>query len=275
MEEQPQPEFVVRPMGLGEVLDTGFNLARRHIRLLATVSAWGVVPGNALAAILGLFMGEVPTQVDSTAGMIAWFTGMGLAAIISGFGYVLASMAVTFACARLIDPTGDSHDLAAGALYRAALGRFWAAIVYGFILTMVAIPLVILFPLGIWIGVRWSMSWVALLIERQGPLSALGRSWGLTRGAWLHTFTVVLVQAIVVGALQSVVSGLFSMVGAGAGVVGGFGVSALFNALGNVVAGVLFMPLSLAISVVFFYELRARNEGFDLAQRARRMLSAR
>ena len=36
---------------------------------------------------------------------------------------------------------------------------------------------------------------------------------------------------------------------------------------------VLFTPFSIAIYTVLYYELRARNEGFDLTQRAHQLLS--
>ena len=51
MSEEPRNTgILIRPMGIGEVLDAGFSLGRNNFRLLVTIAAWGVIPGQALSA---------------------------------------------------------------------------------------------------------------------------------------------------------------------------------------------------------------------------------
>ena len=44
-------------------------------------------------------------------------------------------------------------------------------------------------PIGaIFLAVRWAVAMPALLLERRGPIGALGRSWNLVGGFWWKTF---------------------------------------------------------------------------------------
>lgn len=264
---------IIRPMGVGEVVDTGLRLARQNYRALVTLAAWVYVPLLVLSGIIDvLFLPSVPTTGASVftfrpAFALASFIG----GIIGGLAVLLVTLALIAACSRLVEtsPALDLRSiLAPGALLRLAFGHLGTAVLMGIVLAFAALTIFIP-PLFIFLFVRWSVAFVALVAERLGPLASLGRSWGLTRGSWWHTFGVLIVIAILeialeaaVGVVGLVISGVLTTV-AGNPVAGTI-VTSVFSTLFSI----LIVPLTTAILVVLYYELRARREGFDLAMRA-------
>jgi hypothetical protein len=239
-------------MGVGEVLDTGFRLARQNYRLLATTTAWAVAPAFVVGAILDLVV-RVP--------------GIGSIAIV--IGEWVATLALVFACAHLISPIGLFDELQPGPLYRSAGSRLLRTLVWGIVVGLISIPLLILFPLGIYVWTRWAVSWMSVVIEGDGPIQSLRRSWGLTRRAWWHTLGVIFVSGLIIGIASAVVSGIFGAIGAVLTLTGSAAIGGVFSIFGSSLATIFVTPFSIAISVVLYYELRARQEGFDLEAQAR------
>ncbi|MEA2642107.1 MAG: hypothetical protein QOF51_3501 [Chloroflexota bacterium] len=267
MYDQPEarqasaPGIVISPMGVGKVLDTGFNLARRNFRSLVTLGLWGLAPAS-------LFYG-IGTAVFNSGQRSASFIFLGVVAFAAYFvGQYLAYSVMALACGRLIVPTGGRDARDAGDLYWVAMTRIPAMIGFGLVVGLASIPLIIVFPLGIYVWNRWWLAWYAILIEGVGPIEALGRSWTLTRNAWWHTFFAVFATSIVSYVLAFI---LAIIVGAVGGIVT-FVVQAtvihvVISALTQLTTIVVY-PFAEAMPVVLYYELRARNEGFDLQQRA-------
>ena len=265
MQEERPAGIVISPMGIGEVLDTGFSLARRHYRLLVTITAWGAVPSYGLLALGGVFMapmsrGEPPTGVG--------VLGLAISIAAYGVGTMITAAALIVACGFLIAPTGDPAERSAAYLYGEVAGRLVTMVVLGVLVTIASIPLVIVFPLGVYVWVRWSVAWVAILFEHAGPVEALKRSWALTSGSWWHTAVVMFTSSLIVGILSSIVGGLFGGAGAVIELITGDHVlGAVLNAAGQGVGFVLIEAFAASILAVLYFELRARIEGFDLAQR--------
>jgi hypothetical protein len=238
-------------MGVGEVVDTGIRLARRNYRLLAMTTAYAVAPAFVLGAILNLVLGfTAPVTIVILIG--EWWGGL----------------ATITACSHLIVPSGDLDELRPSRLYHLARGRMWRSFLWVLVVVALAIPLTILFPLGIYLGVRWAQSWCAVVIEGDGPIQSLRRSWKLTRRAWWHSLGALFVSGVIFGLANVVVGGLFGAIGALVLVTGSVALGGLVSSLGGVVSAIFVAPFSVATYVVLYYELRARDEGFDLESRA-------
>ena len=257
--------LVISPMGIGEVLDAGFNLARRHYRWLVGVTAWGAVPSYALLA-LGSILTGMGTQESSSAA--AAVLGGGIATLCFAVGTTVTSAALIIACGRIIAPTGNPEEWTAGDLYGEAAGRIFAILRMGLLYLVTAIPLAIVFPLGVFVWVRWSVALVATLIEGTGARASLGRSWHLTKGSWWHTAIVVIGSSFIVGILSGMVGGLFGGGGALLGLLTGNKLlESVLSAAGQGLGFVLVEAFSVAILTVLYFELRARTEGYDLERR--------
>lgn len=254
--------IVIAPMGIGDALDTGFSLAKRHYRSLLAVSAWGAVPSYA-AVGLGSALGS-----GSRSSLVA----LSVVLIILGVvGLALMGVAVGIACARLIEPAEGQDGLDPAEIYSSAVMRLGPIVPFALVWVALAVPFVILLPLGIFIGGRWIMSFAVIALEPVGPLEALRRSWQMTRGSWWHTVTAMGAAQLITSIVTVVLAGIF---GAAAGIAGAVTGSQFLGTilaiLTNGIPAIAVQPFATAIMVVLYYELRARSEGFDLSQRVAR-----
>jgi hypothetical protein len=274
MEAQPPPGVVIAPMGIGQVLDGGFTLARRNFRLLATIAAWGLIPGYSLQVLLNL---GTYSGGPSGLGMLGGF-GAGL---ISWIASMLAGIAVITACSELVVPSGLGRPTT-GRSYREAVSRIPSYLLLGIVAALAMIPLVLLIvtiPLAIYIGIRWAPAWIAVVAERTGPIAALSRGWNLTHHSWWHTAMVLLLAGIALWIIEAVilgvvVGGTVAALGLAIGSERGLPLFAVLVTIGSSLVRVVVEPFGAAIGVVLYYELRARAEGFDLEQRMQQLVLA-
>ncbi len=274
MDERPTPGIVIGPMGIGEVVDRGITLARRNYRLLAMIAAWAVVPGYAIQAILTA--ATLSTLSSSSSGSLSAVgsavAGTGLGGLIAGIASAIASIALVVACGKLVDPKREPDVLTPGSVYSAATSRLVPLILLSLIYGATAIPLFIVFPLGVYVWVRWANAYVIVVLEKQGPIAALGRSWALTRSLWWHTAIVVVIAWVAVTFVEISMAGVLSLAIQGMAVVLEAPIiAAVLNAVVQAAVNVTVTPFSVAIAVVLYYELRARTEGYDLEQRMLRI----
>ena len=62
-----QTGIVIAPMGIGEVLDAGFTLARRNFRSLATTTAWGGYPAGTTVQPAGVLFPKLELPAAAPA----------------------------------------------------------------------------------------------------------------------------------------------------------------------------------------------------------------
>ncbi len=134
---------------------------------------------------------------------------------------------------------------------------------------------------AIWFSVRLSMAVPAVVLERQGPGQALGRSWRLVRNSSWRVLGILILTAIIVWVAAAILQLPFTILGAAisggsaspfpfvatSGPVQLFhpGIAALIlGAIGGVVAGAVTRPVSAGVTVLLYVDLRMRREGLDL-----------
>ncbi|HET6319038.1 MAG TPA: hypothetical protein VFG86_21500, partial [Chloroflexota bacterium] len=131
------------------------------------------------------------------------------------------------------------------------------------------------FGLLVYILGRWWMFIAAIVLERQGPIDGLRRSWQLTAGHWFRVVGILLVVSLIVGILGSVVTSVIQVpLTISAASRGEIGMSPVETALVygvSVVFQVLFTGMSGAVYGVLFNDLRNRREGADIAERLREL----
>jgi hypothetical protein len=126
--------------------------------------------------------------------------------------------------------------------------------------------LVILFGLGIWVGlllliipgimlmVRWSVAVPACVLEGTGPAASLGRSAALTKGhRWkiFGIFLLIWIGSIVFGALIGLIAYQLGLI---ANALSGFVWTALWTGYFN------------SVVVMVYHDLRVAKEGIDVNQ---------
>jgi hypothetical protein len=142
-----------------------------------------------------------------------------------------------------------------------------AAIAFG-ILTGIAA-----FWVTVWLSIMFSLSVPVVVLEHQGPVAALTRSWRLVRRSFWRVLGILLLAGIVVSVASFVLQLPFSLLEALAGGSGGvFGLTAsrsvaavIIGGVGSIVAGAVTRPISAGVTVLLYLDMRMRKEGLDLA----------
>jgi uncharacterized membrane protein len=244
---------MLRPLSVGEILDTSFSLYRRHFGALATVSL--VCTG--LPLVLRLF-------VEASGGL---FTHLTLA-LLYLLSLVVLSLVATGATVFIVSESYLGRPLSAReALVRATpyMGRILIAsllmaLVIGLGFVLMVIP-------GIILAVGLAVAIPAVVLESGRSASgALSRSWELTRGARWRIFGLGITLFVLLYVPVVAISGLVAvLIPRGAAV--GFGASSTATIVALAIGGVvqLFIyPLFYCVLTVTYYDLRVRKEGFDL-----------
>jgi len=236
---------VLRPLSVGEVLDTGFGLYRANFfPLLIVAVATRLVPD-----VLDIYTQQIGGfLVHPVLSMIWLVVGVALGAIgVAATTYIVSS-------AYLGGVMTPNEAL------RQASHRMWRIIALAFMTTVVVLAGFILFIVpGFILMSGLALSTTALILERLPSASgAMSRSWALTRGqrgkvfvTLLVTGLLFLVPLIVVGVLF----GILSLTGV---------VSTLIGQVVGALLGTFIYPLLYVVVIVLYYDMRVRKEGFDL-----------
>ena len=253
----------LRPLSIGEILDTAFQLYRRHFATVATIG----VLCTAIPMMLDVY-------VESSGGRVAH---IGLA-LFSALLLMLLNSVATAATVFVVSEGYLGREVGAGtALQLAApfVGRLIVAQILYSILAFFGF-LFFIVP-GIIVLVAMSLTAPALVVENlPSSTAALRRSWALTRGArWkmIGIFIPLLLLLVIPMIAVTVIAGVLAAIGGLA--LGGEG--AMAGILGAALAGVIQMlvyPLFNCALTVAYYDQRIRKEGFDLELLAARLRAA-
>jgi hypothetical protein len=253
----------LRPLSIGEVLDAGFRLLRARFGTLVMCVLVPMVPLSIIATILTASTDESAFDVNATTTTSSDGSAIAGALISTLLQGAAAALAVA-ACFRVISSAYLGEEATAGPSLRYGLSRLLALMVAYIVLSIaLGISFVLFIIPGIFLSVKWSVTFAAIVSERAGPFSSIGRSWVLTRGHWWRTFGTLLVLGLLALVLYlAIVAGL-----GGAIATNGDMSEVTYAVLTVVLTIVLFAilyPLIAAIISVMYYDLRVRNEGFDL-----------
>ena len=275
--------FEIRPRRATELVDASFQLLRRFYPQLLTVSAIAMAPGVFLRILLRDKLSD-PTALMTNSG--------------AAFGAVaLSTLCIAIADAVLIVAASEGYlegtvDLAraleAGAsrlfsVILAVLLRYIVIFSIIFVLGIgaaVLIPVmakskstagiglfVLLMPFLLWwavyAGLRTFAVAPAVLLERSGPASALGRSWRLSKDCVWHIFFSLGLAWLIYLIIALIATTIGAMV--------------LSNSLTGILSAILIIPiypLLAVVSTLLYYDLRIRKEGFDLEVMSRELGTA-
>jgi hypothetical protein len=266
--EQPGEAALPRPLGIGEILSTAFQLYRRDWRTLLAIAAVVVVPLTLLQYLLGNL---VRTQAEVTRNGVVVETptwAVAFYALLAALAGILMYLVLTGAITRAVAAEVAGEDPSLEQSYRFGFHRLGSVLVVsilvglatigGLILFLIPgiyigglilflIPLLFLIP-GIYIGVRLAVSIEALVVEDRRGTEAMGRSWGLVGGHWWHAFGTLLVAWLLIGVVNAVITAPF-------GATNWF-----VQGVAAAVATVVTLPYGVLVGVLLYLDLRARKE---------------
>jgi len=274
--------LTLRPLSVGDVLDLSVLIFRRHLRAMFSLGALVILPLFMLplcatfgVAMIAAISGRAASQAQAVFAAASGLGVMFAFVVIALLGTWLQAGAVASATARIL---AGGKPSALGA-YRDALSRglhilsaaFLLAIAEGVVgsvssVLCIGFPLLSI-PLTAVVHALFGFAWPAIMLENLDGVEALQRSYRLARPAlgraWLAmTAAGLLATAAWIGPAALALS----LMGLLPPIVGGI----LLLVVG-VLIGCLAVPFAHTVMTVMYFDLRVRQEGYDLALRARQI----
>ena len=285
-----------RARSFSELIDAVFTIYRRNFALIVSIAAcaqvpfavlqvivYAMLPGNFATAGSNPFAPTTTNNIDTNAA----FTYLGVTLIFAMLQFLVVQLLATAAITRAVSERYLDRQLSLGDAYRAALrragalvllsllllglvlGAYAVIVVVAIIFALIAGPLglLVLLPLGFggivlagFVYARWSLAVPIVVLEKQGPVTALRRSNFLVKGDTGRVFLILIVIVII----TAIVNGI---VGVALGIPAAFAsgvVALILRQLASVVGTVLVGPITYITVVVLYYDVRIRREAFDL-----------
>ena len=233
-------DTALRIRSASEIVDAAFKLYARNLGQYILVTGVAYSP-----SLIGTLLFR-PDQTDSVGSAIGYL----VTALISIIAMVLMTGTVTALGSRAY--LGEPLDVAASA--RQAVRRVPALLLSGFLTIFLWILGFLCF---VYVASRFFATTAVIVLENKGAVASFGRSSQLTKGRMWHVLgTLLLVYAIYL-------FGSFA-VSAVSIATGSFLVLTLVSTLYTIVA----FPIVALASMVLYYDMRIRAEGFDLERLA-------
>jgi len=113
--------------------------------------------------------------------------------------------------------------------------------------------------------VKLAVASPALVMEGTGVLTSLSRSWVLVRRSWWRVLGILILAAVITSLLTTVVTVPVTLI---ATLVSGFSESLLptvfASGVATLVAGIITLPFSAAVTGLLYIDLRMRREALDI-----------
>lgn len=286
----------LRPMALGDIVDEGFDLYKRNFTFFVTVSALIMVPAIVAVHFLNVALGHGGLDWDSLAGTApsdptAWSSWV-LEKLPVLIPIWLANQTVSILTMAALSLAASSAYLGSRSstsavfitlfkrLFRLCTNLVMASLLTAFSTLICFFPGIVVYNLSLF-------TVHAIMIENApGLIGGIKRSWKLEKGYGLRTFGCLLVLLVLYAILKVAITGPFTYaflfvvntvpgVGDLSGTLNHVGGVAAgdpeINSVANGVASLLVMPFIISVLTVFYYDLRVRNEAFDVDVLAREL----
>jgi hypothetical protein len=240
----------LRPLGFGEVLDSGFAIYRKGFLNFVAISACAQVPSTLLSLVLAIAMAQGARSTLASALAFAAVTVVSILLFVAEWGALAAYAGSFFG----LGPTGVRSA------YRLALDRLGGLLIC-IVLYVVAMAVgfgLFLVP-GVVVGVRFSLGIQAILFEEHTVWQAFRRSYELTRGGFWRLLGVFVIAVVVVVVLSSLIQLPFGVMRVSGG-PRDLGAGILFPSLGSLVSHVLLTSLVVVMQTVLYVDRRLQMD---------------
>ena len=266
----------LRPLELGEVLDETFRIYRRRFLFFAGAAVAMLLPGAVpLFALFTSLPGfNAAFTPRATPPPPTLFTAGSLTVLLAAYAafllYTVLSTPLLYGSLTFIScQQALGQPLTWAGIALTTLRLYPGLLLYTLALTGMSL-LFCVFPLWVWIAVRWAVVLPAMVVERRGVFDAMRRSWWLLQGCWWRTFGTLLLifvlYYLVTQALTAFVQ-VFQVLGL---LINPAVVLAVITSGTELVSALTAPVLPIAATLIYF-DLRVRREAIDLLQLADRV----
>jgi hypothetical protein len=246
---------VLRPLGVGEILDAALAVYRLHAFSLWRLVAVVVALPAALDGALAVAMRQVGDPEQNSGSLLL------LEFLVLVVSLVAASIAVA-AAYRLVADAYLGRPVDPDQSLRFGLRRLRSVIWVTLLNALGAFAGFLLFVVpGIFLIIAWSIAIPVLLGENLRGTKALRRSRALVRGRWWPCAGVIGLMYV----LELIVyAGILLVVSAIVDTGGNDSVLFIERGVGSLIVSTLVLPFQVAVTTVLYIDLRVRKEGFDV-----------
>jgi hypothetical protein len=251
----------LRPLGVSEILDGAVRLVRGNARAALAIAVPFAVVRSGLGALL-----QYATINSEDATTIAAIGGLLLAAC---FGTLLTGLLAPMYSGDLL-----GNRLSARESLRRVGRRVWPLIGLSLVVTVAeSAGLAACIVGGVWLWGVWAVAAPALVLERTGVRGALGRSMSLVKQTFWRTWGIRALGWLLTSVLSMLIVLPFELLALYISEVNPLDASPSVDhpavyvailAIGGVLSGALLPPISAAIDVLIYTDLRMRKEGMDI-----------
>ncbi|MEV7021707.1 hypothetical protein [Kitasatospora sp. NPDC093558] len=291
----PKPGVIpLRPLGLGELLDGSVSTIRKHWRTALGLSLGVAVLQQAGGVAVQLLVGG---QTGDFTGVFVVLAGLPLDLLLGVIATALLTVVVSRAVLgqsvtireawrgarpQLLQLLGLSllTGLILGGVILLGFGPLIGYAAAGAASPAIVVLLVIVgmlsAPVAVWLWIQLSLAAPALMLEKQGVITALSRSRRLVRGSWWRICGITVLGQIIAFIVSSIIAVPFTIIG----LVLGFGdlqqqvesggtaqppVTLLIaTAVAGVISYTLTVPFTAGIGVLLYVDQRIRREALDI-----------
>jgi hypothetical protein len=284
----------LRPLSMGELLDQAVHLYRHKFLTFIAIIAVVQIPLTVLQLVFSLLsfsnqfiqseLGDISTRSPffSTLSTLGYYAGMGETYLLPVINFILVTGVASAALARAVagSYSGEAIGimkpyLQIGPSLLSLLGTFFLVGLY-----LIGLFIWLLIPVFGWFtGIGMLAFFWAVIVPLIAPITVLerakvGRSirraWDLTRQRFWWTLGFIFIlfsfSFIIIRGPTMLINYIFELI------IGGvFGsylmlmVQTLLQALIQLISDLIYLPLQLTAITLFYFDLRIRAEGLDLA----------
>ncbi|MGQ0824420.1 MAG: hypothetical protein ACT4OX_05200 [Actinomycetota bacterium] len=268
----------LRPRSVGEILDVAVSLYRARFPALMLVTLFVEIPVQILSMLVLLsalpddfevgYTGQIQPVYDGSdvaVGLAATLFVLFLSVVSTGFVTAVATRIVADAYVGAADAGGDAARIA---------GRRILAVLGVTTLSTLGIAVGILACIapGIWLMGAWSVVVPVLILENTGVLRALGRSFELTKTRiWAALGVVITGQLMTTTITLSLTTAIDLLISTGDSLTA----QVIAQSVAATIAAIITTPFIATAVVALYFDLRIRNEAFDVQMLLSRLDSGR
>lgn len=258
--------YEFRPLGIIELIDQGFHIYRSHFLTLFMIALVPYVLFGAMQGYGTAMVGPVdPKAVDPNQALMSIVVSL-VGALVMAVGQWMAAAASTQAVSGAV----LQRPIAFGGAYAAVGNRIGPFIVLLIQLVLVYTAGLLACCIGIIpASILTSLAIAALMIERLAPSDAILRSYTMVKADFWRAAGLLilmgLISLVVVGGVTTAIEVAKGFVPATNNPTNPMyiGLTVGAQALTSVVAAFV-APLATAVTTLYYFDLRVRNEAFDL-----------
>jgi hypothetical protein len=256
-------------MMFSDLLDGSFRLLKANFGTIVLVAAVFVIPVNLVAAffqrdLLGgygfLEFRQDPSLLEEAAGPQA-SNGPLVGSLIAALASVLVTPFIGGATSMIVAASYLGGELKAGPAMRATGRRFLVLLAVFFLTLLLKVAGLLLCIVGALVPVTFFLvTTPTVMVEEAGPIQAMARSVTLVRPRFWPVMAIAIGSGVLAGFLGNILAGPFSIAALAVGYRWGW----ILAAVGAILPALVTTPFVSILATLVYFDLRIRNEGFDL-----------